>query len=104
MPTYEFLHQIPECNHEWELEQSIKAPIPSECPQCKAQGNIIRLISNGVCGRVELTGHDLANKTKEDTAKFKREVYSSEKAYSNAIGDSNYQRVQQGLDRGKRNR
>lgn len=105
MPTYEFKHEIPECNHEWELELSIKANDPEECPECKAKGNIIRLISGGSGrGIVELTGHDLIAKTKEDAQKFKQEVYSNEKTYANFIGESKYQSIQQGLDRGKRNR
>lgn len=105
MPTYEFKHSIKECNHEWELELSIKAEDPKECPQCKQQGNITRLISGGSGrGIVELTGQELRAKIKEDGRKFSQEVYSSESKYANVIGESKYQQIQQGLDRGKRNR
>lgn len=104
MPVYEFKCNEIECNHEWELEQSIKDPDPEECPKCKVKGNITHLISGGGSGRVELTGHDLIAKTKEDAQKFKQEVYSNEKTYANFIGESKYQSIQQGLDRGKRNR
>jgi hypothetical protein len=104
MPVYEFKHESPECNHEWELEQSIKAPDPDTCPKCNAKGNIIHLISLGGRGIVELTGHDLIAKTKEDGQKFAKELYSSEKVYSNFIGEAKYEQIQRGLDAGKRNR
>jgi putative FmdB family regulatory protein len=103
MPTYEFKCNEIKCNHEWELEQSIKAPDPEECPQCKVKGNITRLIS-GCSGRVELSGHELRAKTKEDAIKFQKEVYSNERTYANVIGEDRYQKIQQGLDAGKRNR
>src|SRR5271165_3036739 len=103
MPVYEFRCNAVECNYEWEIEQSIKDPDPEECPQCKAKGNITHLISS--CGgRVELTGHELAAKTKEDARKFQKEVYSSETVYANMIGESKYQKIQTQMDSDKKNR
>jgi putative FmdB family regulatory protein len=98
MPTYEF--QCQECKHEWEDFMSIKAPDPEECPKCKIKGKVLRLISGGSGkGVVELTGEELIKKSREDAQKFKKEVYGSEKHYSNIIGEGNYGRIQSGMDR-----
>lgn len=103
MPTYEFLHQVEECNHEWEEYLSIKAPDPEECPKCKTKGNIIRLISGGSGrGIVELSGQDLVDKVKADTKQLKKDMYNSEKIYSNMVGEGHYQSLQQKIDRQKR--
>ena len=103
MLTYEFQHQVENCNHEWELELSIKAPDPTHCPKCNKEGNIVRLISGGSGkGIVELSGHELDQKIKEDTRKFKKEVYSNEYQYASIIGENRYQEIQTSLDRRKR--
>jgi putative FmdB family regulatory protein len=101
MPTYEFLHR--DCQNEWELELSIKAPDPTHCPKCNGEENIVRLISGGSGkGIVELVGQDLVDKVKADTQQLKRDMYSSEKVYSNVLGESKYQALQQRLDKQKR--
>lgn len=101
MPTYELKCQ--KCEHEWEDFFSITAPIPQDCPNCKENGNVKRLIAGGSGkGIVELTGHDLMAKTKEDAAKFKKEVYSSEKLYANVLGETKYQELQTRIDKQKR--
>lgn len=103
MPTYEFKCNQIECNHEWELTQSIKAPDPDICPKCQVKGNITHLISGGSGkGIVELTGRDLINKTKEDAAKYKKELYSSEAVYANAVGESKYHDIQSSMDKARR--
>lgn len=103
MPTYEFLHQVPECNHEWELEQSIKANDPEECPKCQGKENIIRLISGGSGkGIVNLEGREYVEKVKQDAKNYAKEVYGSEKQYANVLGESNYNRIQSSMDRAKR--
>lgn len=100
MPTYEFLHQVDECKHEWEEYLSIVAPDPEECPKCKVKGNILRLISGGSGkGMVELTGHELIDKVKSDTQKLKKDITKSDKLYSNLIGESKYHELQTKLDR-----
>ncbi len=105
MPTYEFQHRHEECNHEWEVWQSIKAPDPTECPKCKGTENIIRLISGGSGkGRVELTGQDLISKVQQDTQQLKKDIHRDEKLYANVLGESKYQDLQTRMDRGKRER
>jgi putative FmdB family regulatory protein len=101
MPTYE--HRCDSCLHEWEDSYSIKAEPPKVCPECK-QETARRMISLGGKGVVELTGNELVSKVKEDTAKLKKEVYSSEKAYSNFIGEHHYENLQKKIDNQKRNR
>jgi hypothetical protein len=78
-----------------------------DCPICKEKGlpphKPKRLISGGSGkGIVELTGNELTQSIKDGTQKLKRDVYSNEKAYSNFIGESRYQNIQTGLDKGKR--
>ena len=43
MPTYEY--KCTECNHLFEMFQSIKDPPIKKCPKCK--GNVKKLISGG---------------------------------------------------------
>jgi hypothetical protein len=103
MPTYEFLHSIDDCKHEWEEVLSIKAPDPDHCPKCQAEGNIIRLISGGSGrGVVQLEGQDLVDKVKSDVQQLKREARNSEKIYANLVGERHYESLQQRIDRQKR--
>lgn len=100
MPTYEYeceVHGI------FEEEHSISTKL-EYCPKCKEETGketkVKRLISGGAGkGIVELTGHELERKTKEDIAKLKSEVYSSEKKYANFIGEERYHNLQKGIDR-----
>jgi len=46
MPTYLYLCNNKECNHEFETEQSIKAEPLTQCPEC-LQESIKRLICSG---------------------------------------------------------
>jgi putative FmdB family regulatory protein len=101
MPTYEL--KCNRCEHEWEDFFSITAPVPQTCPKCKKKGKVKRLISGGSGrGIVELSGNELIAKSKEDANKLKREAYSSEKSYSNIIGENNYQNIQSKMDKYKR--
>jgi hypothetical protein len=106
MPTY--LYSCPISNEEFEEFHSIMTKL-EHCPLCEKAGRVDhapdRLISGGSGrGIVELTGQDLIDKTKADGAAFKKQVYSDANTYANILGDSKYQSIQQGLDRGKRNR
>ena len=105
MPTYCYLCEV--VDEEFEEFHSITKQI-EECPLCKEAGREDhkpkRLISGPSAGRVELSGRDYIAKVKEDAKAFKKEVYSSEKAYSNVVGSDTYQRIQQGLDKGRGNR
>jgi hypothetical protein len=104
MPTY--LYYCSSEDKEFEEFHSIMTKIEI-CPLCKEAGRPDhapdRLISGGSGrGIVELTGDDLVKKTKEDGAKFKKQVYSDANTYANIIGEGRYQDIQKGLDRGKR--
>lgn len=99
MPTYE--HLCNTCQYEWEEDYSIKADPPKMCPTCKAE-NVTRLISLGSKGVVELTGHDLVAKTKEDIVKLKKEMHSNTKVYANMLGEEKYHNLQTRLDRQKK--
>lgn len=101
MPNYEYLCEPN--NQEFEEFHSIKIVL-EDCPVCKAKGLPAhapkRLISGGSGrGIVELSGNELIVKAKEDAQKLKKEVYSSEKKYANALGESNYQNLQTRMDR-----
>lgn len=99
MPTYE--HLCNSCQFEWEDNYSIKSDPPKVCPECQAQ-TVIRLISLGSRGVVELTGHELVAKTKEDIVKLKAEMHSNTKVYSNLLGEEKYHNLQTRLDRQKK--
>lgn len=99
MPTYE--HRCNTCLHEWEDDYSIKVDPPKTCPACKAEG-VMRLISLGAKGVVELTGNELVTKTKEDIVKLKKEMHSSTKVYANMLGEEKYHNLQTKLDQQKK--
>lgn len=105
MPTYTYLCEIE--NREFEEFHSI-SEIVKKCPVCKEAGRKNhkpkRLISGPTAGRVELTGHDLVAKTKSDAKKLEKEIYSSESAYANLVGESTYQGLQSSIDKRKRGR
>ena len=101
MPTYSHICTNEECKFEWEDEYSIKEAPPTICPRCKKE-TAKRMIAYAAPGSVELYGQELAAKLKEDGAKMRKAVYSSEKLYANIIGESNYQNIQTQLDRNKR--
>lgn len=103
MPTY-----IYECPKHGEFEEFHSITIKLEtCPLCQKEGlepqAIKRLISGGSGrGIVELTGHEKDAKFKEDVQKLKKEMHSSEKVYSNMVGDTKYQAAQQKIDNTKK--
>lgn len=101
MPTYEFICEDDQCKYEWEEILSIVAPNPEVCPKCN-KSSVKKLISLGGRGVVILEGQDLVDKTKEDVRKLKQEMHSSEKVYSNMLGEDRHQQMQQRIDRQKR--
>lgn len=103
MPEYEHKCTDSECNHEWVDTYSIKQDPPKFCPKCNKE-TAMRLISLGGKGRVELYGQDLVDKVKVDTEKLKKDIYSSEKLYSNFLGPDKYESIQKKLDKNKRGR
>jgi putative FmdB family regulatory protein len=98
MPTYEY-----ECPQHGEFEETHSITIKlTHCPKCKEEGKeqeIKRLISLGGKGVVELAGQDLVDQVKRDAKQLQRDAGKSEKIYSNLIGESHYQNLQQKLDR-----
>ena len=97
----EYLHLCESCNYEFELEYSIKDEPPKVCPKCGKE-TVKRLINCTTKGVVELYGQDLVDKIKTDTQQLKKEIYSSEKAYSNYIGETHYENLQKKIDKQKR--
>jgi hypothetical protein len=103
MPTYEFLHDVEECKHEWEDFRSITAADPTHCPKCNAEGNIVHLISGGSGkGVVELYGAELIEKCKADGKKIAQEASKNEQTYANLLGADRYQALQTRLDNQKK--
>lgn len=104
MPTYEHICNNTECNNAWEDMYSINADPPKVCPLCK-QESAQRVISGGSGkGMVELTGHDLVAKTKEDIVKLKSDMHKSDKMYANMLGDDKYHALQTKMDKNKSER
>jgi|SRR5271166_537831 len=100
MPTYEY--QCEDCQHLWEDFVSMSAPLPDECPSCKAKGKTKKLISLGSRGVVELTGQDLVDKLKGDVQQIKKDAAKDERVYANLLGDDKYQAIQTKMDDQKR--
>lgn len=87
MPTYEHLCTNKECNNEWEDMYSIVKEPPKVCPKCNLE-TATRIISGGSGkGTVELTGHELTAKTKEDVQKIKQRAARDENYMANLIGE-----------------
>lgn len=98
MPTYE--HICEACNYEWEDFYSIKAEIPKECPECKKEGQVKRLISGGSGrGIVELTGNELKEHLTAEGNKLKQEYKTNEKARANMEGEASYHKRQLAIDK-----
>src|SRR5574339_773839 len=99
MPTYE--HRCDTCKHEWEDSYSIKEDPPKTCPECSAE-TVVRLISLGGKGVVELSGQELIDKIKGDAKQLQKDAAKSEKVYSNLLGEGRYHDLQTKMDRRKR--
>jgi putative FmdB family regulatory protein len=94
-------HICNSCFYEWEQEYSIKIDPPKQCPNCQKE-TVQRLISMTGKGVVELTGNDLVDKCKADAKQLQRDASKSEKIFSNLLGESKYQALQQKMDKNKR--
>jgi hypothetical protein len=105
MATFLYICEVN--NEEFEEVHSVHTKL-TECPICKANGSTQhepkRLIASANPGKVELTGNEYNAKIKEDAANMSRDIHSSEKLYSNVLGETKYQQMQQQLDKGKRER
>lgn len=99
MPTYE--HMCKSCDYEWEDTYSMTKDPPTICPQCQKE-TAMRVISGGGHGKMVLNDAEWKESLKDETRKFKKELYSSEKAYSNFISESKYQTLQQNIDKNKK--
>lgn len=102
MPTYTHQCQNTECSEEWDDFYSIVAIPPTTCPKC-GQETAKRIISSGGSrGVVELTGHELVAKTKEDVQKLKKEISKDANKYASLLGEEKYHNLQTQIDRRKR--
>lgn len=104
MPTY--LYECP-IHHEFEEYHSMSKTLEL-CPKCQEEGlepqALKQLINCATKGVVEIYGHELVAKMKDDTNKLKSELKTSEKLYSNILGESHYEKLQQKIDYNKKNR
>ncbi len=87
MPLYDY--RCKNCGHTFEALHKIAEPGPSECPKC-GHTEVGKIIS-AVHGKVELTGHELTAKIKEDAKKLKAESATNEKVRANLVGEDKYQ-------------
>lgn len=88
MGWFEF--ECEKCEHQWDVIQSWRDPVPNECPSCKNQECVRKLISLPARGVVELTGHELTASIKEQAQKDKAEILKSENKLANVVGESKY--------------
>lgn len=89
MPTYE--HLCAHCEEEFEDTYSMKAEPPTTCPLCGEEGGVKRLISLTAPGIVEVTGHELKQKLKEQGRQLKTEALRNENKLANLVGEDKYQ-------------
>lgn len=89
MGLFEF--ECEECEYEWEEVMSWKDPIPSECPECKTEGKVRKLISLPSPGVVELTKREFKEQLNANRHKLKNEVYRNENLLANVVGEDKYQ-------------
>lgn len=98
MPTYE--HGCKSCKHEWEEIYSMREPTPTVCPECKAEGQVVRFISGGSGkGIVEITGHELKDKLKKEGQELKRAALKDENLMANLVGETRYQKDKTGIEK-----
>jgi putative FmdB family regulatory protein len=101
MPTYLY-----ECPVHGEFEEYHSMSIKLEhCPTCEKDSvtsEVKRLICGNTRGVVELTGHELVAKTKEDIVKLKKEMRENTNLYANMLGEEKYHNLQTRIDRQKR--
>lgn len=88
MPVFET--KCDNCEHEWEDIYFPGEALPTVCPECGAEGQVRKLISLPANGRVELYGHDLKSKLKEDGRKLKSDALKNENVLANLVGESKY--------------
>ena len=91
MPTYLFLCN--DCNNEFEDFLSTTAPLPQDCPNCKVQGKITRLICGNVRGVVELTGQDLKDHCKSEGIKLRDKAARNPNVMANLVGEAKYETI-----------
>lgn len=103
MPTYEY-----NCPEHGIFEEFHSISIKLEkCPQCKENGKdqeIVRLISLGSRGIVQLEGQELVDKIKGEARELKKDAAKNEKVYANLLGEDKYQSLQVRLDQQKKDR
>lgn len=88
-----FLYICKTNDEEFETEHSVKVEL-EECPICKDKGleqhKPYRLIAGSTIGRVQLTGHELTAKTKEDINKMREKARTDSNFMANIVGESTF--------------
>ncbi|HLG27098.1 MAG TPA: zinc ribbon domain-containing protein [Paenisporosarcina sp.] len=91
MVTYE--HLCEKCNNEFEDIYGMTEPIPTKCPLCGCDGRVKRLVSGGSGrGIVNLTGHELQAKLRQEGRDLKRAALKDEKVLANLVGEDKFQK------------
>ncbi len=84
MPCYE--HLCKSCKHQWEETYSIHAEVPNVCPECKTEGQVIRLISGGCSVKVELHGKELIQQLWKEGKQMAKEARKNENLAADLYG------------------
>jgi len=84
MPTYE--HLCKSCKHEWSQAYSIHVDPPTQCPECKEEGHVQRLISKPGSVRVELHGRELVEKLWKEGKDLARKARTDENVAADLYG------------------
>ena len=101
MPTYMHECQEEDCKHCFEEFYWMYEEPPTKCPKC-GRDTLKRVIGYGSAGVVELTGHELVQKLREDGKKMAKEASKSENLYANLLGESKYQSLTNSFDKARR--
>jgi len=88
MPFYD--HECGACGHIWEDFYSMVTDPPTVCPECKAEGQVKRLIPDNISVRVPLKGRELKAKIAEDSKKLAQQVKTDENLKANIVGEERY--------------
>jgi len=97
MPTYEY-----SCPNHGTFEEFHSMSTKLEfCPQCKESGKeqiVVRLISLGSKGIVELYGNELVAKLKEDGKQLQRDAAKNETVYADLLGHDKMESLTKRMD------
>lgn len=84
-------HICNSCNKEFEAEYKMSDPVPDTCPNCNVKGQVKRLISSGLSGKVELSGKENVAKLWAEGKQLAKDAKSKEKVLANLVGEDRYE-------------